>query len=160
MARILLAALLFSLPAFGECLPISEASEHVGQKTCVSGQVLTVSKAEHRSLKLNFCMPNVPCPFVVRVFPIDFNYVGDVQRLVGKQIEINGKIKQSNGQPQMTLKDANQLRGDSAKLLMTPKNYDVERQSLKQFSGKDRHSRKYRKHQRNEGGADFEVQEH
>ena len=160
MARILLAALFLCAPAFSQCIPISEAPQHVGEKTCVSGRVLTVSKAEHGSRNVNFCMPNVPCPFRVRVFPVDFNYVGNIQRLVGKEIEITGKIKQSNGQSQIVLKDANQLRGPSAKLLTTPKVYDVQKQSLKQFSGKDRHSRKYRKHERNEGGDDFQVQEH
>lgn len=160
MARILAAVLLFSASAFSQCIPISETTQHVGQKACVSGRVLTVTKAPHHALNVNFCLTNAPCPFVVRVFPIDFDYVGDVQQLVGKQIEITGKIKQSNGQPEMVLKDANQLRGGSAKLLLTPKNYDVQKQSLKRYSGKDRSSRNYRKRQRNQGGDDFEVQEH
>ena len=157
MARILAAALLFSLPAFSQCIPISDAAKHVGQKTCVSGKVQTVTRGEHESLNLNFCLQNAPCPFLVRVFPEDGDYVGDVRQLIGKEIEITGKIKEANGQPEMVLKDADQLHGESAKLLSTPKQYDAQRQSLKQFSGKERSQRGHY-HPRNQGGEEFEIQ--
>ena len=115
MARILVAALLFSTSLFSQCVPISQASQHVGQKTCVTGKVLTVTRGEHESLNLNFCLQNAPCPFLVRVFPEDVDYVGDVRQLIGKEIEITGKIKDANGRTEMALKDADQLRGESAK---------------------------------------------
>ena len=156
MARILAAALLFALSAFSQCIPISEARQHVGEKACIAGKILTVTRGEHDARNLNFCLQNAPCPFVVRVFPVDFDYVGDVQQLIGKEIEITGKIKQSNGQPEMVLKDADQLRGESAKLL-TPKQYDVDQKSLKRLSGKERSQRRHY-HPRNEGGEEFEIQ--
>jgi len=157
MARIVLAALVFSSFAFSQCISISEAAQHVGQKTCVSGKVQTVTRGEHESLNLNFCLRNAPCPFLVRVFPEDLDYVGDVHQLIGKEIEITGKIKESNGRTEMALKDADQLRGASAKLLATPKQFDAQHQSLKQFSGKERSQRRHY-HPRNQGGEEFEVQ--
>ncbi|HUN89407.1 MAG TPA: hypothetical protein VMU28_11480 [Terriglobales bacterium] len=156
MVRIPLAALLLSVSAFSQCIPISEAPQHVGQKACVAGKVLTVKRGEHESLNLNFCLQNAPCPFIVRIFPEDLDYVGDVRQLIGKEIEITGKIKACNGHTEMALKDADQLRGDSAKLLAS-KDYDAQRQSLRRYSGKERSQHRHY-HPRNEGGEEFEVQ--
>lgn len=94
---------------------------------------------------------------MVRIFSEDLDYVGDVHQLIGKEIEITGKIKDANGRTEMALKDADQLRGESAKLLATPKQYDAQHQSLRQFSGKDRNQRRHYK-PRNQGGEEFEIQ--
>jgi len=126
MARILALLVSFSLPAISQCISISDAAQHVGQKTCVAGKVLKVTQSESGTFQLDFCA-TASCPFTVRVFPADFDYVGDVRQLEGKEIEITGKIRQKNGQNEMVLKDSDQLKGDSARLVAIPKTYDVER---------------------------------
>jgi hypothetical protein len=127
MARLVLLVLLASLPGFGQCVSISEASHHLGKKACVAGKVLKVTRAEHDVYLLHFCEDEKACPFVVRVFPIDFDYVGDVRQLAGKEIEITGKIKEWNRHSEIILKDADQLNRDAIKLPPTPKVYDAER---------------------------------
>ena len=137
MARFLILALLLPLPVISQCIPPSEAAQHIGNKVCIAAKVLKVSESESGAFQLDFCA-TVPCPLVVRVYPIDFDYVGDVRQLAGKQIKITGKIREKNGQAEMVLKDADQLQGDTAKLAPIPKTYDVERRgnfSAGQFKG-------------------------
>jgi hypothetical protein len=130
--------LLTSLPGWSQCVSISDAAQHVGKKTCVAGKVIKVTKAEHDVVLLHFCEEEQSCPFVVRVFPIDFDYVGDVRQLGGKEIEITGKVREWNHRTEIVLKDADQLNRDAIKLPATPKAYDAERRgntSPGQFSG-------------------------
>lgn len=126
MARFLLLALLFCVPAFSQCISISDAAQHVGKKTCVAAKVLTVTENENGAFLLNFCPDAQPCPFVVRVFPADFDYVGDVRQLADKEIEITGKIQKWNHVAEIILRDSDQLNREFAKLPPIPKAYDVE----------------------------------
>jgi hypothetical protein len=127
MVRLLFLLLLASVPGFSQCVSISDAAQHVGKKTCIAGKVLKVTRAEHDVYLLHFCEEEKSCPFVVRVFPIDFDYVGDVRQLAGKEIEISGKVKSWDHRTEIILKDADQLNGDAIKLPPTPKVYDAER---------------------------------
>jgi hypothetical protein len=156
MARFLFLALLFTLPASSQCISISDAPQHVGKKACVVGKVLSVSESENGTFLLNFCATDA-CPFVVRVLPQDYEYVGDVSALAGREVEINGKIKQWNGRTEIILRDIAQLKGESAKLPSVPKAYDVERHgsySPGQFKGS--RSTK-RSHKRPAKGSDEEI---
>src|SRR5581483_3592729 len=126
MARFLLLAFLFSAPAFSQCISISDAAQHVGKKTCVAAKVLKVTSNENGAFLLNFCPDAQPCPFVVRVFPADLNYVGDVRQLLGKEIEITGKIQKWNHVAEIILRDSDQLNREFAKLPPLPKAFDVE----------------------------------
>lgn len=117
---------------------------------------MTVDEQENGTVILKFC-PTEECPFVVRVLPQDFEYVGDVSRLAGQEVEINGKIKQWNGKTEIILRDLDQLRGSSAKLPSIPKAYDVERRgnySPGQFKG-NRTTK--RSHKRPAKGPDEEI---
>ena len=126
MARFLLAILLLSVPAFSQCVSISDAPQHVGKKTCVVAKVLKVTENENGAFLLDFCPAQKACPFVVRVFPVDFDYVGDVRQLAGKEIKITGKIQKWNHVAEIILRDSDQLKGDLIKLPPIPKTYDVE----------------------------------
>ncbi len=126
MARFLTLALLFAVPAFSQCISISDAPQHIGKKTCVAAKVLNVAENENGAFLLNFCPETQACPFVVRVFPVDLDYVGDVRQLSGKEIEITGKIQKWNGVAEIILRDSDQLNGGLAKLPPIPKAYDVE----------------------------------
>ncbi len=156
MARILLVLLLFSISASSQCISIKDAADKVGKKVCVAGKVLRVDETENGVFLLNFCATEV-CPFVVRVLPQDYEYVGDVTQLAGHEIEIRGKIKQWNGRTEIILRDLDQLNGESAKLPAIPKAYDVERHgnySPGQFKG-NRSTK--RSHKRTAKGADEEI---
>ncbi len=140
MARFVLFLLFaFSTPAWTQCISISDAPKHIGKKTCVAGKVLEVRETDGGAFVLSFCAREADlCPFSVRVFPLDFDYVGDVTRLAGKEVEITGKIKEKNHQAEIVLKDADQLSNSMAKLPPIPKTYDVERRgnvSPGQFKG-------------------------
>ena len=126
MARFLLLVLCFSAPAFSQCISISDAAQHVGKKTCVTAKVLKVTENENGAFLLTFCPDSQPCPFVVRVFPADLAYVGDVRQLSGKEIEITGKIQKWNRLAEIILRDSDQLNREFAKLPPFPKAYDVE----------------------------------
>jgi hypothetical protein len=126
MARFLLLMLFFSAPAFSQCISISDAPQHVGKKTCVAAKVLKVSENENGAYIFEFCSNAKSCPFVVRVFPVDFDYVGDVRQLAGKEIKITGKIQKWNHVAEIILRDSDQLTGDLVKLPPIPKAYDVE----------------------------------
>jgi len=90
---LLVPALLMSSFSAAECIPIAEASKHVGATRCVSGKVLHVKQGNRGVTFLNFCEDYRLCPFSVVVFPGDLKSVGDVRQLQGKDIEVHGPIK-------------------------------------------------------------------
>jgi hypothetical protein len=90
-------------------------------------QGLKVAQSNSGTFFLNFCDKYQGCPFTVVVFPSSLKDVGDVHALEGKTIEIFGTITSWRGHAEIVLKDARQLKGESAKLPPVPKEYDVER---------------------------------
>jgi hypothetical protein len=61
------------------------------------------------------------------IFRGDLKHVGDVRQLEGRTIEVRGEIKTYDGRPEILLKEARQLTGESARITPLPKNYDVEK---------------------------------
>jgi len=124
-----LVALVASLPAFAasSCIPIADASKHIGATKCVSGKVVRVKQGERGVHFFDFCDDYRTCPFTVVVFASDLKQIGDVRRLEGLQIEINGEIKSYDGRAEIILSRPSQLRGDAAHIPPLPKEYDVER---------------------------------
>ena len=156
MARFIVFLFLFSSAAFSQCISISDAPQHVGKKVCVAGKVLKVDETESGAVLMRFCATET-CPFMIRVLPQDLEYVGDVSQLAGREIEINGKIKQRNGTTEIILRDVDQLKGESGKLPSVPKAYDVEHHgnySPGQFKG-NRTTK--RSHKRPAKGPDEEI---
>jgi hypothetical protein len=113
--------------SFGQCVPFSEARDHIGATRCITGKVIRVQQGNGGVHFFDFCEDFRVCPFTVVVFPSDPKQVGDIRRLAGRQIEIEGEVKGYDGRAEIVLKRISQLRGDAAKIPPLPKEYDVER---------------------------------
>jgi hypothetical protein len=114
--------------AASDCLPIREASKHVGETRCVTGKVLRVKVGAKGVHFVDFCQDQMACPFTVVVFPSDLKDVGDVRRLAGQVIEIHGPVKLYGGRAEIILTRVSQLTAGSTLIPPLPKNYDVEKQ--------------------------------
>jgi hypothetical protein len=114
------------LLAVTECVPIHEASQHVGETKCVSGKVLHVKVGNRGVHYIDFCEDHAACPFTVVVFAHDLKDVGDVRRLEGRMIQIHGAVKLYDGRAEIILSRISQLTGGAAMIPPLPKNYDVE----------------------------------
>jgi hypothetical protein len=109
-----------------DCIPIHEASQHIGETKCVTGKVLHVKVGQSGVHFLDFCEDQAACPFTVVVFSHDLKDVGDVRRLVGRTIEVRGNVKVYDGRPEIILRRIGQIEGGAAMIPPLPKNYDVE----------------------------------
>ena len=125
------------------CSPFMEARKHVGQKSCIRGQVVRVEHSSEGMSFLNFCDDSRSCPFTVVVFAEDLHHVGSLEPLVGRTIEISGKVKDYDGQPEIVLQDSRQLGGEFRKLPPVPKEFDVVQRG--RFSAGTFHAPKNRK---------------
>ena len=126
-----LSALAMSLPhpseAETKCVPFSEARRHIGDTRCITGKVLRVQKGNGGVHFFDFCEDYRVCAFTVVVFPGDLKKIGDLRQLQGREIEIEGSVKEYDGRAEIILKRLSQLHGDAAKIPPLPKEYDVER---------------------------------
>jgi len=116
-----------SLYAAAECIPITEASKHIGETKCVRGKVVRVKQGSKVTHFFDFCDDYRLCPFTVVVFAPDLKNVGDIRQLQGREVEIHGDIKQYDGRAEIILSRARQLGGESARIPPLPKDYDVEK---------------------------------
>jgi hypothetical protein len=123
------------LPAFAErhgvtetpvCSHFTEAKKQSGKKQCVSGKVLSISQSPEGMTFLDFCEGYLACPFTVVVFPEDLHRVGDLNHLVGKTVEVIGKVKDYDGRAEIVLQDSEQLGSEAKNLARVPKEFDVE----------------------------------
>jgi hypothetical protein len=122
-----LAILIFApLLSASDCIPINEASQHVGETKCIIGKVIKIRIGSAGVNFLDFCEDQLACPFVVVVFPSGLKDVGDVRRLAGRTIEIHGPIKFYDGRSEIILNRIGQIGGGAAMIPPLPKNYDVE----------------------------------
>jgi hypothetical protein len=119
--------LIISISALADCLPFAEANKHLGTSRCVTGKVVKITHSEQGTTFLNFCEDYRLCPFQVVVFRSDLPHVGDVRHLLGKNIEIHGKIEDYDGHTEIVLKRLRQLQGDAGKIPPLPKGFDVEK---------------------------------
>jgi hypothetical protein len=131
---------LHALSSAAECIPIQDASHHVGQTACIMGKVLKVKAGWGGVHFLDFCEEQMACPFSVVVFPRDLKDVGDVRRLTGRMIEITGPIKLYDGRPEIVLNRISQIAGGLSLVPPLPKDYDVEKQG--HYSAGHLHSKK------------------
>jgi hypothetical protein len=115
------------LLAASDCIPIHEASHHIGEVQCVTGKVLRVKTGNKGVHFVDFCEDQMACPFTVVVFPSDLKDVGDVRRLEGRVIEINGVVKMYDGRAEIILNRISQIHGGASMIPRLPKNYDVEK---------------------------------
>jgi hypothetical protein len=125
----LLAVLLSAVAAFAsDCLPIAQASQHVGETKCITGRVTRVKIGPRGVRFVDFCADQMACPFSVVVFPHDLKDVGDVRRLEGRVVEISGPVKLYDGRAEIVLSRISQISGGSTLIPALPKNYDVEKE--------------------------------
>jgi hypothetical protein len=122
----LLLTLLFPSLAGADCIPISEARQHIGENQCVTGKVLRVKHAGRGVTVFDFCQDSMVCPFSVVVFPHDLKRIGDVNQLQNKVIEVHGPVKEYDGRAEIVLQQLRQLGGEGLRIPPLPKNYDVE----------------------------------
>ena len=118
---------LFSLPCSADCIPFTQAHQHIGSNRCITGKVLKVEEGTKGVTYLDFCDDYRLCPFTVVVFPSDLKHVGDVRQLKDKVVEIHGDIQQYDTRAEIILSRPSQLGGKSSMLPPLPKNYDVEK---------------------------------
>src|SRR5208283_3321993 len=119
-------AVLLSAAAASDCVPIAEASRHIGETKCIVGKVFRVKAGAKGVHFVDFCEAQAACPFTVVVFPHDLKDVGDVRRLAGHLIEIRGPVKLYDGRAEIVLNRVSQITGGSTLIPPLPKNYDVE----------------------------------
>jgi hypothetical protein len=123
----MLAILIFApLLSASDCIPIGEASQHIGETKCVTGKILKIKVGANGVHFLDFCQDQIACPFSVVVFPSGLKDVGDIRRLAGRTIEIHGALKLYDGRPEIILNRISQITGGAAMIPPLPKNYDVE----------------------------------
>jgi hypothetical protein len=121
-------AILLSLPLRAECIPFSEAAQHVGGTKCMKGKILRVEQASGGTTTfLDFCQGYEMCSFTVVVFAGNLRDVGDVRQLEGKDIEIHGPIKMYDDRAEIILERVKRLNDEAARIPPLPKQYDVEK---------------------------------
>jgi hypothetical protein len=123
-----------------DCIPFTEAGKYVGSNKCVRGKVVRVKQGNGGAHFVDFCEDFRTCPFTVVVFAGDLKQIGDVRQLAGREIEIQGQIKEYDGRAEIILQRSSQLHGDAARIPAVPKEYDVERQG-KFSAGKLTHAK-------------------
>jgi hypothetical protein len=161
MRTILAVTVLFAAQAFAaDCIPFTEARQHVGKTQCIRGTVLHVQDGGDGVTFLDFCEDYDSCPFTVVVFPGDLKQVGDIRQLTGQAIEIKGTVEEYDGRSEIILRHPQQL-GDTASLLPAlpkdaylapepPGAYDVERQGH-YSAGKFKHPKKAKTKHKKQG---------
>lgn len=82
-----------AVQAAAQCVPFSDAHQHVGKTKCISGTVLQVKEGNQGVTFFDFCEDYRTCPFTVVVFASDLKQVGDVRQLKGRAIEIKGTVQ-------------------------------------------------------------------
>lgn len=130
MSRLIYFNLVFSLLgrfAFGECLPITQAQDHIGETQCITGKVLRVKRGGRGVTFFDFCEDFRVCPFTVVVFPGHLKDIGDVRVLQNRVVEVHGPLKEYDGRAEIVLEELRQLGGGAATIPKLPKDYDVER---------------------------------
>jgi hypothetical protein len=92
------------------CIPISEASLHTGENSCVEGRVLRVFTSRSGSTFLDFCADYHHCPFGSVIFAADRSRFGNLGSLEGRKVEISGEITTYNGRAEIVIRDPKQIR--------------------------------------------------
>ena len=141
-----------------QCVPISDAHQHIGATRCVSGTVFRVDEGNRGVTFLDFCEEFRSCPFTVVVFQRDLKQVGDVRQLKGKTIEIKGTLQDYDGRAEIILRRPEQLGKNAMLLPPLPKDYDVERRG-KYSSGRFTHPKAAKKKTKPKRGRGVDIED-
>ena len=126
LIRYLLLVLLSRGSGVAECMPITDALNHIGEVRCVSGKVVRVGRGDGGVTYFDFCEDHLACPFSAVIFSHDLKSIGDVRHLAGRVVEIHGPVKGYDGHAEIIVQESRQLGGDGARIPPLPKSYDVE----------------------------------
>jgi DNA/RNA endonuclease YhcR with UshA esterase domain len=86
-----------------------QAAKKIGESAVVRGKVVQVNKRE-KVCNLNFGGSFPKHVFEAVIFATDFKTFPELEKLEGKTVELNGKITDYKGKPQMVLKTRSQLK--------------------------------------------------
>lgn len=127
--RYIVASVVVCLPllAAGDCLPYSQAPDHIGETRCVSGKVLRIEHGAGGVTYFDYCEDYRVCPFTVVIFSGHLKDIGDVRQLTNKVVEVHGTLKKYDGRAEIVLSEFRQLGGEGAHIPPLPKEYDVEK---------------------------------
>jgi hypothetical protein len=98
------------------CTPFAEAKKQIGKKQCISGREIRVDRSPTGMTFLDFCEDYRVCSFTVVIFPDDLHHMGNLNQLVGKTVEVSGRVKDYDGRAEIMLQDEKQLGGEVKKL--------------------------------------------
>jgi DNA/RNA endonuclease YhcR with UshA esterase domain len=87
-----------------------DAGPHAGEAGCVSGRLVKVFASRGGNTFLDFCEDYRDCPFTSVIFSSDKKKFGDLESLVGRQIEIRGTITVYQGKPEVIIREPEQIR--------------------------------------------------
>ncbi|HUA37636.1 MAG TPA: hypothetical protein VMA35_04460 [Candidatus Sulfopaludibacter sp.] len=87
----------------------TDANKYYDQEMIVTGKVAQVT-IRPKIVFLNLDQPFPDSPFSVVVFPSATNKFGNLKSLDGKNIELQGKVKNYHDKPEIVLDSTNQLK--------------------------------------------------
>lgn len=105
------------------CIPADQAIHHLGKTVCVRAHVYRVVDTAQGIHFLDVCSPDTPddaCHFFIVSFTSDAPSVGDLGRLLGKDITVSGKVHSIQGRADMVLSSRDQLHGGKEKFTPNP----------------------------------------
>jgi len=97
-------------PQSAKRIDCTEAPNHIGEYTCVSGKIDHVSTSKKGTISLNFCPDYKTCPFSAVIFNEDASKFPNPKQYEGKTLEITGLIKSYQGRPEIVLKAPDQIK--------------------------------------------------
>jgi len=97
-------------PSSKGCIDFREAAAHIGETSCVRGQVLRVFTSKAGNSFLDFCADYRDCPFTSVIFESDHSKFGNLSTLAGRHVEIHGAIVQYQGHAEIVIRDPGQIR--------------------------------------------------
>jgi len=99
-----------SSPVAEGCIHYSEAPQHIGTRTCVSGVVDHIFTSRSNTTFINYCSDFRTCPFSAVIFSDDQSLFSNIDRHEGQNITLEGVISTHEGRPQIILDDPSQIR--------------------------------------------------
>lgn len=111
----ILASMLIAVHAFSQQgkpeprTPAAEAGKKIGQTVVVMGQVVQVTKRD-KVVYLNFEKKFPNSVFTAVILGTAIKDFPDIEKIEGKKVEVDGKVEEYRGKPQIVIKGKSQLR--------------------------------------------------
>jgi hypothetical protein len=105
------------------CHPAADVAHYTGKNICITVHVYDVAQLRDGTRFLDACSPQTSdddCRFTIASLPEDTRDVGDLNALLGKDIELRGTVHSVNDRSLMYLSNARQLHGGAEKFHPNP----------------------------------------